>query len=386
MNHLRLRFLGSLRLLGAAALIVAALSLSPSPAHAASSGDTGMGYSWVDNQGGSPSIVFDWVDVAAAAPKLTHVSNCDDCVQLDVEIGFNFPFFGAPYPKLNIGANGSVMFINTTTQWGPNEIPSTFFGSPVMLPFWSDWDPGSRGDVYAGPVDWAGANGHAAFAIEWKGVENWDCSSGATPGTWEVILIADGSFVFQYLKAKLGDKFCDGAAEVGGGDMTVAIQGTSSCYVTYANQESVIPDKTAIRWTPQQDACSGVAPTETPTRTPVPTNTPEPSATAGVGTPTVAPATPGSGTLGAERAPDRAQSTAPQKRDRLGNLGSGPQQGRGGGGAVTLAVAKAAASTLAAAVAGALAATAAGALVVSSGRVRRWLPRRPGGGGPRGRA
>jgi hypothetical protein len=381
MNDIRLRSYDALRLLGAATLIVVALSLSPRPAHAAGSGDTGMGYSWADSKGGSPATGYDWVEIAAAPnAKLTKVSSCDDCVQLDIAIGFSFTYFAKPHSTLSVGANGSVMFENTTTQWGPNEIPSTFFGSPVMLPFWSDWDPGSRGDVYAAPVDWAGANGQAAFAIEWSGIENWDCDRAA-PATWEVILIADGSFVFQYKQAVLGDKFCDG-----GRDMTVAIQGGASCYISYANQEASIHDGTAIRWSPQQDACSGVAPTPTatpvPTRTPVPTNTAtaEPSATPAAGTPTavaalVSTATPGSGTLGAERAPDRAQPAAPQKRDRLGNLGSGPQRAAPGGGGLMLALLAAAGTVLAAAAAGGLVATAAGALAESGGGSRRGPPR-----------
>lgn len=267
-----------LRLIAVVSVALLAVSLPTAPAQAGSSGTTGMGYGW--NDGGA----FDWIELASPAARLMPLSSCDDCVQ-GVSIGFDFPFFGVSHQTVSIGANGSLMFGNTTTQWGPRSTPSDLFGSPVMLPFWSDWDLGARGDAYAGPAQWPAAGGQPAFVIEWKDVENWDCDRAGT-ATWEVILVADGSFVFQYKDSTPGDKFCDGGA-----DMTVAIQRDAlDCFVTYANQENVIADGTAVFWSPQSDNCSGNPPTAT--ATPAPAVTPTPASTATQGVPSATPSTP----------------------------------------------------------------------------------------------
>ena len=283
-----------LRLIAVLSFALLAVSLPTASAHASSSGTTGMGYGWND------SGAFDWIELASPAARLMPLSSCDDCVQ-GVNIGFGFPFFGVSHQTVSIGANGSLMFGNTTTQWGPRSIPSDLFGSPVMLPFWSDWDLGARGDAYAGPATWPAAGGQAAFVIEWKDVENWDCAR-PNSATWEVILVADGSFVFQYKDATPGKKFCDSGA-----DMTVAIQRDAlDCFITYKNQVNTIADGTAVFWSPQADNCSGNPPTATATL--AASDTPTPASTATQAAPS---ATPAAGTTAAPVTTPIQDSAAP---------------------------------------------------------------------------
>lgn len=326
-----------LRLIAVVSFALLAVSLPTVSAQASSSGTTGMGYGWND------SGAFDWIELAPPAAKLMPLSSCDDCVQQGVDIGFSFPFFGVTHQTVSIGANGSLMFGNTSTQWGPGSIPSDSFGSAAMLPFWSDWDLGARGDAYAGPAQWPAAGGQPAFVIEWKDVESWDCDDDDVgTATWEVILVADGSFVFQYKDATLGDDFCDG-----GSDMTVAIQRDAlDCFITYKNQMNTIADGTAVFWSPQADRCSGNPPTATATTALADTPTPASTATqaAAYATPAVATvaspvttpvqdsATPGSGTASAVPSPEpagRAGTTAQQATlgaNRAPTVGYGPQR------------------------------------------------------------
>lgn len=310
-------------LLAVAALAAVVALRSSAPAAASDSGGTGSGYGWVDNKGGGPHAAYDWIDISASGQNIGH---CDDCMR-PVDIGFTFRYFGTDYTSVNVGANGVLQFTYTSTQWGPFELPDGHFGGPVMLPFWSDWDPTSGGDIFAETTSW---HGQTALVVEWNNVASWDCDRGGAAATWEVILLADGQFVFQYKDTDLGDRFCDRGA-----DMTVGIQRDAfACYHQYSNQEDAVPDRTAIAWAPQVDACgAAVAATATPvpaTGTPAATETSEPDATstATVDAPTPPPlvaradvavtATPSTGTLG--------ESSSPARRDQgpLPRVGSGP--------------------------------------------------------------
>lgn len=314
-------------LLAAVALTALFALRGAAPASANGSGGTGSGYGWIDSKGGGPNAAYEWIDVSATGQNLGH---CDDCMR-PVNIGFAFSYFGADYTTVNVGANGVLQFAYTSTQWGPFELPDGHFGGPVMLPFWSDWDPTSGGDMFAQTTSW---HGQTALVVQWNNVASWDCDRGGAAASWEVILLANGEFVFQYKDTDLGDGFCDRGA-----DMTVGIQRDAlACYHQYSNQQDSIPNGTAIAWSPQVDDCgAAVAATSTPARatdTPEPTSTPEPDATTtvAVDAPTPPPfianadfvraATPATGTLG--------ESSAPARQDQgpLPRVGSGPEDRR----------------------------------------------------------
>ncbi|MBI5288740.1 MAG: hypothetical protein HY873_07180 [Chloroflexi bacterium] len=286
-------------------------------------GNPASGYTWTSG------AAFNWVELKGSSTALTPVSDCDDCVQRDVSIGFSFTFYGQPYSTVHIGANGSVMFGQATTQWGPIGLPTETLNAPAILPFWSDWDPAGSGDVYAGPVAGWGAGGHAAFAIQWQGVENWDCDRGGT-ASWEVILIDDGRIVFQYKDADLSDAYCNQ-----GKDMTVGLQRDSldppGCFAQYSNEQSIISSNTAIEWQPHPGEC-GVAVAASPT-TVGESPTPEASATpGGLETPTPDPGieTPAPGATAAAaaeatNAPERsAAGGTTQPRSPEGTLNPRP--------------------------------------------------------------
>ncbi len=275
---------------GVGALVLAVVSL---PALADSSGSTRMGYDWLDNQPPNPGVSFQWVDISASGTRLAEISDCDDCTQIGVPVGFPFPFYGRSYTTVNVNSNGVLQFEDTDDPWGPDNMPTIDFSGPVILPFWSDWDPRSSGDIYAQLVpDWPGLGGRA-FVVQWQDVENWDCDNDNA--TWQAALLEDGRIIFQFLDTVVGDLDCDRGA-----DMTVGVQqAPGRCFITYVNGTASVSDGTAVLWTPRASSCTGQAQPKTtspPASTETPASDPTPASPDGTGAPV-------SG-YGAPRSPD----------------------------------------------------------------------------------
>lgn len=227
-------------------------------AHADSSGDTGMGYTWTDNQSPGRTIAFQWVDIAESGTRIASLSDCDDCLAADVATGFEFSFYGNAYSSVNINSNGALQFVDTDDPWGPGRLPTSELVGPVILPLWGDWDPRSSGDIYVQTMSsWPGTS-QRAFIVQWDNVESWDCGRGDN-ATWQVVLLEHGGIIFQYLDIVVGDPECDYGA-----DMTIGIQqGFGECFIMYSHRFASVPDGSAIAWSPQPSSCDQPEPTAT---------------------------------------------------------------------------------------------------------------------------
>jgi len=252
-----------------AAATLAIVSLA-GVSNADTSGPTAMGYTWTSNQGSQPTVAFRWFDISESGDNLERVSGCDDCIQEAVPIGFAFPFYGRSFDSIHVNSNGTLQFQDTGHHWGPDELPAVDLSGPVILSFWSDWDPASSGDVYVETLStWQDARG-PAFVVQWEDMENYDCDNGDN-ATWQTVLLADGRIFSQYLDTGVGDLFCSHGA-----DMTVGVLDvTSGCYVQYSNRTVDVPDHTAIMWSPTVCGAEEPAPTAaTFTDAPTPVNGP----------------------------------------------------------------------------------------------------------------
>lgn len=231
----RLAMVATLAAVAALAIVGAVL--------AASGGGAG-GYAWIDsNPDPTPTITFDWVDISGTGTLLTNSSNCDDCVDQGVAIGFAFPFYGQTFTTVTVSSNGVLEFQDSSDDWGPSSLPTSDFSGRVILPYYGDWDSRSIGDVYVKTV--ADYHGQQAFIVQWNNIESYDCDTG-DGATWEAILMANGRFRFQYLDTDVNDSACDFGAS-----QTVGVQmGSSGPYVEYSYESAVITNNLAIEWTP----------------------------------------------------------------------------------------------------------------------------------------
>ncbi len=251
------------RLLLAYLLAVIVFASSPStapPVYGDASGQTGMGYGWTDNHRPDAGTTFQWTDIAQSGNRVDQLSSCDDCFVGDFGIGFDFPFYGESYSSVGINSNGTLQFVNTDDFFGPATLPTEHFTGPVLFPLWGDWDPRSSGNIYVKMIpSWPGGGGQRAFVVQWDDVENWDCRPGNN-ATWQVVLLDDGRFIFEYLDTELADLDCDHGA-----DMTIGIQqGLGECFLTYSFRFASVPNETAILWSPQPSACVAADATPTP--------------------------------------------------------------------------------------------------------------------------
>ncbi len=241
-------------------------------AHADTSGETGTGYGWTDSQRPSPTVAFQWVDIAESGSRVERLSTCDDCLEGDVPIGFEFSFYGDAYTTVGINSNGVLQFVDAGAHWGPGRLPNHDFLGPAIFPLWGDWDPRSSGNIYVQRLSsWPGTS-QRAFIVQWDDVESWDCRRGDN-ATWQVVLLENGGVIFQYLDTVVGALDCNHGA-----DMTIGLQqGFSECSNTYSHRFASVPDGTAIAWSPQPSDCYQIEPAPT-TDEPMPT-TVEPTPT-----------------------------------------------------------------------------------------------------------
>ncbi|MCK4774614.1 MAG: choice-of-anchor D domain-containing protein, partial [Candidatus Krumholzibacteria bacterium] len=156
------------------------------PVVLASGGPDGFGYRWIDSdEPGGP--VFNWVDISGVG---TPLFLGDDGSQL-VSLPFVFSFYGVDQTSAIISANGYLTFGTNGSSYSNQPIPNPASPNDMIAAFWDDLFPGGGGPVYY----YYDAPGNR-FIVQYQNVPHY---SGGGPYTFEVILNANGSILFQYL-------------------------------------------------------------------------------------------------------------------------------------------------------------------------------------------
>lgn len=163
-----------------------------------SGGPDSAGYRWYDSdEPGGPQ--FDWFDIASIGTQITGwigstgSSNADDG-RVVLPIPFAFPFYGNTYDSIKVVTNGWVSFatLSTSTEWTNSAIPSSGEPNLALFAFWDDLDIRTSGTVHY--------YHHAAqsrFIIQYTNVPHYSTLPGLY--TFQIILKADGSILYQYL-------------------------------------------------------------------------------------------------------------------------------------------------------------------------------------------
>ncbi len=153
-----------------------------------SGGPDAFGYSWIDsNEPGGPA--YAWVDISSTG---TAVPLGDDAFAT-VALPFPFPFYGVDRTSVNIVSNGFLNFGTTSTAFTNTGIPNSGPPNSLIAPFWYDLDPGDgNGMVYYRNM------GDGRFIVQYDGVPDYPGPGAGTENTFEVVLYADGTVLFQY--------------------------------------------------------------------------------------------------------------------------------------------------------------------------------------------
>ncbi len=108
-------------------------------------------------------------------------ANCDECVQNNIPIGFDFDFFCNSYNTLGISSNGWVSFNNLTNPaFNPESIPDPGNPNNLVAICWDDLDPDNGGTI---EYKLDGTTPNRIFAVRFSAV---DYFSGAGSITAEV--------------------------------------------------------------------------------------------------------------------------------------------------------------------------------------------------------
>ncbi len=149
-------------------------------------GPDGFGNFWIDSdETGGPT--YDWFEINSIG---TSPGDGDDGNYGPFSLGFNFEFYGTTYNAVNICTNGFISFTSTSSEYTNQGIPNSADPNCLIAPFWDDLNPSSAGTIYY----YADA-ANQRFVVEWDAVVHYGSSD---PETFQVILNADGTIVYQY--------------------------------------------------------------------------------------------------------------------------------------------------------------------------------------------
>jgi subtilisin family serine protease len=169
-------------------------------------GPDGFGYSWIDSdETGGP--VYDWQDISGVGEV---AGGGDDDNLGPFALGFGFSFYGEVFNSIRVCTNGWLSFTSTDDEYNNQTIPNTAEPNNMLAPFWDDLNLEDGGTIY-----YFADAANDRFIVEWDAVPHW---SAGSPETFQMILNADGSIVYQYQTVTLENSCTVGIENAAGTD------------------------------------------------------------------------------------------------------------------------------------------------------------------------
>jgi hypothetical protein len=119
------------------------------------------------------------------------LAQCDDC-WVQVDLPFEFPFFGQNYPTVYFDGNGRVSFGFGDSDW--TESIEELSVQPILSALWNDWD--ARNIPDSGIYYNGGLPGRAVFT--WLNMPTFIANTSKPRITVQIILFDDGRVQFGY--------------------------------------------------------------------------------------------------------------------------------------------------------------------------------------------
>jgi uncharacterized repeat protein (TIGR02543 family) len=161
----------------------------------------------------------------------------------EVELPFEFPFYGEKHGQIWIDINGGIYFDNYSTP-GPENYPDVD-APPALQAYVSGLrlnpnDPGSK--ILTKTI---GEEGDRKFIVQWNNMYFYNADA---PITFQAILFENGDVQYQYPNITIENReYDDGEASTIG---IQAAQGLSLNYLLYSHRMSMIESNQAIRFSP----------------------------------------------------------------------------------------------------------------------------------------
>ena len=123
----------------------------------------------------------------------------DDGSTAAIPLGFTANFFGNPFTSAFVNNNGNITFDTALFNFTPFSLLST--SHSIIAPFFADVDTREGNPVTYGTTT---IDGHAAFGVDWLGVEHFDATTSGLPtNSFQLVMIdrsdiAPGDFDFEF--------------------------------------------------------------------------------------------------------------------------------------------------------------------------------------------
>ena len=163
-------------------------------------GPDGGNYYWTSSETEN-GLDYEWIDISGIGTQLTLAHN-DWFTVSDIELPFDFPFYGETYDYVKANANGWIGWdMANSTVWNNTEIPSIDAPRPAIFGFWDDLNPmNNNANSSAGGNIYFHTNSDRAV-IWFNNIARW--LPGGNTDYWglydfQIILYPDGSFRVNY--------------------------------------------------------------------------------------------------------------------------------------------------------------------------------------------
>ncbi|MCP3869984.1 MAG: S8 family serine peptidase [Gammaproteobacteria bacterium] len=177
-----------------------------------SGGPDGYGYGWTDSDEGG--VVYNWIDISSSGNP---GPSGDDQSTGPHNLGFDFSYYGNTFDSVNICSNGFASFSSSSTSYSHQGIPSPSDPNNLLAAFWDDLNPSASGSIYYLALP-------DQFVIQYQDVVHYNSN---TPETFQIILNADGSIIYNYETVSDGSG-CSVGIENGAGDDGLQVAFNSS--------------------------------------------------------------------------------------------------------------------------------------------------------------
>ncbi len=183
---------------------------------------------------------YEWIEISGTGTQV--LSNTDDAVQDNVDLGFSFNYYGTNYSQLAISSNGLLFYSGVTNQYANEPIGQSPGVHGFIAPFWDDLVTYNGGKVYYQTL---GTSPNRTFVTEWVDTQHIGISGQGI--IFESILYEGSNNIkFQYKDMDFGNGSYDTSFDKGG-SATVGIEspdGTDG--LQYSFNEQVIDSGKAI--------------------------------------------------------------------------------------------------------------------------------------------
>jgi hypothetical protein len=137
------------------------------------------------------TTTYEWVDISALGTPVTWADGDDENVG-PFDMGMTFSLYGTDFTQMRICSNGWISPTSANTNRDFDcPYPYNFAPTNGIFGLETDLDAGSGGTVYYYYDD-----ANSRFIVSWNEVPYWN--QAGTSNTFEIILYATGSIVYQY--------------------------------------------------------------------------------------------------------------------------------------------------------------------------------------------